>query len=79
MERSQIKERQLEGIRIAKLKGTYTGRKTGSKESLLTFLSKEKNKKAYDYLRKGYKVGEVAKIIDLHINTVSKIKKLLPQ
>jgi len=79
MERSQIKERQLEGIRIAKLKGTYTGRKTGSKESLLTFLSKEKNKKAYDYLRKGYKVGEVAKITDLHINTVSKIKKLLPQ
>ena len=79
MERSQIKERQLEGIRIAKLKGTYTGRKTGSKESLLTFLSKEKNKKAYDYLRKGYKVGEVSKITDLHINTVSKIKKLLPQ
>ncbi len=79
MERSQIKERQLEGIRIAKLKGTYTGRKTGSKESLITFLSKEKNKKAYDYLRKGYKVGEVAKITDLHINTVSKIKKLIPQ
>lgn len=79
MERSQIKERQLEGIRIAKLKGTYIGRKTGSKESLIAFLSKEKNKKAYDYLRKGYKVGEVAKITDLHINTVSKIKKLLPQ
>jgi DNA invertase Pin-like site-specific DNA recombinase len=79
MERSQIKERQLEGIRIAKLKGTYTGRKIGSKESLITFLSKEKNKKAYDYLRKGYKVGEVAKITDLHINTVSKIKKLIPQ
>lgn len=79
MERSQIKERQLEGIRIAKLKGTYTGRKTGSKESLIMFLSKEKNKKAYDYLRRGYKVGEVAKITDLHINTVSKIKKLIPQ
>lgn len=79
MERSQIKERQLEGIRIAKLKGTYTGRKSGSRESLITFLSKEKNKKAYDYLRKGYKVGEVAKITDLHINTVSKIKKLIPQ
>ena len=79
MERSQIKERQLEGIRIAKLKGSYTGRKSGSKESLITFLSKEKNKKAYDYLRKGYKVGEVAKITDLHINTVSKIKKLIPQ
>jgi hypothetical protein len=77
MERVQSKERQVEGIRIAKLKGTYTGRRTGSKESLVTFLSKDKNKKAYDYLRKGYKVGEVAKITDLHINTVSKIKKLI--
>jgi DNA invertase Pin-like site-specific DNA recombinase len=77
MERVQSKERQVEGIRIAKLKGTYTGRRTGSKESVVTFLSKDKNKKAYDYLRKGYKVGEVAKITDLHINTVSKIKKLV--
>jgi DNA invertase Pin-like site-specific DNA recombinase len=77
MERVQSKERQIEGIRIAKLKGTYTGRRIGSKESLVTFLSKDKNKKAYDYLRKGYKVGEVAKITDLHINTVSKIKKLV--
>ena len=76
MERAQIKERQFEGIKIAKLKGSYTGRKIGSSESLVDFLSKEKNKKAYDYLRKGYKVGEVAKITDLHINTVSKIKKL---
>ena len=37
MERVQSKERQIEGIRIAKLKGTYTGRRTGSKESLVTF------------------------------------------
>lgn len=79
MEKVQIKERQLEGIRIAKLKGSYTGRKSGSKESLIDFLSKEKNKKAFDYLTKGYKVGEVAKITDLHINTVSKIKKLVNQ
>lgn len=77
MERVQIKERQLEGIKIAKLKGSYTGRKKGSNESLVDFLSKDKNKKAYEYLRKGYKVGEVAKITDLHINTVSKIKKLV--
>jgi len=79
MERVQIKERQIEGIKIAKLKGSYTGRKKGSNESLLDFLSKDKNKKAYDYLKKGYKVGEVAKITDLHINTVSKIKKLVNQ
>jgi len=75
MERRQIKERQLDGIRIAKLKGFYTRRK----ESLVKFLSKEKNNKAYYYLPKGYKVGEVAKITDLHINTASKIKKILPE
>jgi DNA invertase Pin-like site-specific DNA recombinase len=77
MERCQIRERQLEGIRIAKLKGIYMGRKRGSKESLLSFLSKEKNKRATEYLRKGYKVGEVSKLADLHINTVSKIKRLV--
>ena len=76
MERVQIKERQLEGIKIAKLKGAYTGRKKGSKETTLDFLSKEKNKKAADYLKKGYKVTEVAKLTELNINTVSKIKKL---
>ena len=79
MEKVQIKERQIEGIRIAKLKGTYTGRRTGSNESVLSFLSKEKNKKAIDYLKKGYKIIEVAKLTDLHFNTVSKIKKLAIQ
>ncbi len=76
MERIQIKERQIEGIRIAKMKGSYTGRRIGSKENVLDFLSKEKNKRAVDYLKKGYKVVEVSKLTDLHINTVSKIKKL---
>ena len=76
MERVQIKERQIEGIRIAKLKGSYTGRRKGSNEDVLTFLSKEKNKKAVEYLKKGFKVVEVAKLTDLHINTISKIKKL---
>lgn len=77
MERNQIKERQREGIRIAKMKGTYTGRKKGSNEDILKFLSKEKNKKALDYLKKGYKINEVSKITGLHSNTISKIKKIV--
>lgn len=76
MERTQIRERQVEGIRIAKMKGVYLGRKTGSNETTLEFLSKEKNKKALDYLKKGYKIVEVAKLTDLHINTISKIKRV---
>lgn len=75
MERTQSKERQFEGIRIAKLKGIYKGRQEGSKEDILTFLSKEKNKKALDYLKKGYKAVEISKITGIHINTITKIKK----
>lgn len=75
MERTQSKERQIEGIKIAKLKGVYKGRQEGSKEDILTFLSKEKNKKALDYLKKGYKAIEISKILDIHINTITKVKK----
>ena len=76
MERAQIRERQIEGIKLAKLKGVYTGRATGSKEDVLRFLSKEKNKKALALLKKGYKANEAAQLSGLHINTVTKIKKL---
>jgi DNA invertase Pin-like site-specific DNA recombinase len=75
MERNQIKERQLEGIKIAKLKGVYLGRKIGSSENVLGFLSKPKNKKALNYLKKGYKNTEVSKILGLNINTITKVKK----
>ncbi len=75
MERTQIKERQQEGIRIAKMKGVYKGRKSGSKEDTLSFLSKTKNKKAIEYLKKGYKAVEISKLTGLHLNTITKIKK----
>ena len=76
MERSQIRERQLDGIRIAKLKGVYKGRMAGSKEDALAFLSKKKNKKALDLLKQGYKGVEVSKIVGININTITKVKKL---
>lgn len=67
----------MERIRIAKLKGTYTGRKKGSKEDVLSFLSKDKNKKAVEYLKKSFKGVEVSKLTGLNINTITKIKKAL--
>ena len=76
MEKVQIKERQFEGIKIAKLKGTYKGRATGSKEDTLQFLAKDKNQKALLYLKQGFKGVEVSKLTGIHINTVTKIKKL---
>ena len=76
MERSQIKERQLEGIKLAKLKGLYLGRKTGTRENTLQFLSKPKNMRALEYLKKGYKKNEIAKIVGINVNTLTKISKL---
>ncbi|SNS70563.1 Resolvase, N terminal domain, partial [Belliella buryatensis] len=78
MERKLILERQKEGIAIAKLKGNvYFGRKPNTKEDPLRFLSKPRNKKAMELLKKGYKAREVSKIIGLSPNTVTKIKKLI--
>ncbi|MBL0309229.1 MAG: recombinase family protein [Bacteroidetes bacterium] len=74
MERNQIRERQKEGIKLAKAKGTYKGRQADTKEDAVKFLSKEKNKKAVEYLKKGYKAAEAAKLAGVHYNTVHKIK-----
>ena len=75
----EIKERQLAGIRIAKMKGVYKGRKEGSKEDLLSFWNKDKNKKAVEYIKKGFKGTEVSILTKLHINTLTKIKSALNQ
>jgi DNA invertase Pin-like site-specific DNA recombinase len=77
MNRNQIRENQLQGISLAKLDKTkYQGRKKGSKEDTLRFLTKDKNKKALELLRKGYKGTEVSKIVGVHINTITKIRKM---
>ena len=76
MERNQIRERQREGIKLAKARGMYKGRKPESKEDVLTFLSKKKNKKALDYLKMGYKANEAATLAGVHPNTITKIRKL---
>lgn len=74
--RENIKIAQAQGIAAAKAQGKYHGRKPGSKESTLRFLSKPKNSKALELLNKGYKGSEVCKIVGLHANTITKIKKL---
>jgi DNA invertase Pin-like site-specific DNA recombinase len=76
MERNLIKERQAEGVAIAKANGIYKGRAKGTRESNLVFLNKPKVKKAIDYLNSGMKAVEVNKLTGLHPNTITKIKKL---
>jgi DNA invertase Pin-like site-specific DNA recombinase len=75
MEKNQIRERQLQGIEIAKAKGVYKGRKMGTKEDVLTFLSKPKNKKITELLKKGYRSTEIQKITGASPNTINKIRK----
>lgn len=77
MERNLIKERQKEGIAIAKANGIYKGRKVGTSTSTLDFLNKPKNKTAVERLKLGLKKSEVAKITGLHINTITKISKAI--
>ena len=76
MEKKISRERQLEGIAIAKLNNKYAGRAKGSNEDTLKFLSKPKNSKALEYIKKGYKNVEVAKIVGVHFNTITKIRKI---
>lgn len=77
MERSQLLERQREGINIAKLKGIYEGRKKGTKEDALKFLSKPKNKKVLECIKRGLSNTEASKIVGVHPNTVAKVKQYI--
>lgn len=77
IERTQILERQRQGIDLAKSKGVYKGRKKGTQEDTLKFLSKPKNKKVIELLRKGYKSKDISTLVGVHINTITKIKKVL--
>jgi|TARA_Y100000385_G_scaffold289978_1_gene361280 DNA invertase Pin-like site-specific DNA recombinase len=79
-EKSLIKKRQMEGIRITQKISPekYSGRKQNTKESTLSFLTK--HSKAVEYLEKGMKGVEVSKLCDISLNTITKIKKnLQPQ
>jgi DNA invertase Pin-like site-specific DNA recombinase len=76
MERKQIKERQREGIELAKIRGVYKGRTHGSKEDIRKFLSKPKVAKTIEYLKKGYKASEISRIVGIHVNTITKVRRL---
>lgn len=77
IERTQILERQRQGIDLAKSKGVYKGRQKGTQEDTLKFLSKPKNKRVIELLRKGYKSRDISTLVGVHINTITKIKKVL--
>jgi DNA invertase Pin-like site-specific DNA recombinase len=77
MERSRIRENQREGIELAKLRGIYKGRKKGSKADIQKWIQKPKIAKTIEYLKKGYKANEISKIVGIHVNTITKVKKII--
>jgi DNA invertase Pin-like site-specific DNA recombinase len=78
LEKSLIKERQMEGIRVRREKGLYSGRRIGTTETIDRFLLKKKNQQIIDYLKKGtYSYQEIGKIVGCSTTTITKVKKVL--
>ncbi|WP_417260819.1 recombinase family protein [Celeribacter sp.] len=74
MERNSILERQREGIKIAKAKGIYKGRKRGTILSDKDFLFKYKN--VVKDLKSGISIRKTALIHNISATTVQKVKHL---
>jgi DNA invertase Pin-like site-specific DNA recombinase len=76
-EKSLIRERQLEGIKVRKEKGLYGGRRIGTVDSVQSFLKKKRSQDILNYLSKGtYSYDEISKILSVSTTTVTKVKKM---
>jgi DNA invertase Pin-like site-specific DNA recombinase len=75
LERRLLLERIEEGKRVARSNGVKFGRKHGSNETIMKFMSKPKNQKIKDYLERGYKYEEIIKIVGTSNSTISKVNK----
>ena len=76
-EKSLIRERQLEGIKVRKEKGLYGGRRIGTVDSVQSFLKKKRSQDILNYLNKGtYSYEEISKILSVSTTTITKVKKM---
>ena len=73
--RETLLERQAEGICLAKAKGVYKGRVRGSVESKVEVLSKYKS--VVRLLKENMSVRKTAKLADVSLGTVQKVKNLM--
>ena len=74
-EKSTIRERQMEGIRIRKERGLYRGRRINTSDTPTQLLKKPKSKKILEYIDKGYTYEDISKIIPCSRTTIVKVKK----
>jgi DNA invertase Pin-like site-specific DNA recombinase len=75
MERTTLRERQLEGIEEAKKRGAYKGREKGTTESKEEVL--EKYKEVVRFLRLKKSLRDTASRCDVSLGTVQKVKHIL--
>ena len=75
MERTTLRERQLEGIEEAKKRGSYKGREKGTTESKEEVL--DKYKEVARFIRLGKSLRDVASRCDVSLGTVQKVKRLI--
>ena len=74
-EKSTIRERQMEGIRLRQEKGLYRGRRINTRDTPTQLLKKPKSKKILEYIDKGYTYENISKIIPCSRTTIVKVKK----
>ena len=75
MERANLRERQFEGIRLAKAKGVYKGRERGTSMNDDEFLEKYKNVVKEIKNHETLPIRKVAKITGVSVGTVQRVKK----
>ena len=75
MERQSLRERQLEGIEIAKKNGVYKGRIKGTTETSDEFLAKYKEVVKHIKLNKSLR--DISSRCGVSLATVQKVKKKL--
>lgn len=77
MERANLRERQLEGIAVAKAKGVYKGRQRGSSMDTQELLEKYKHVIKEIKNHPGLPVRKLAKITSVSVGTAQRVKKTL--
>lgn len=77
MERKRIKERQSEGIAIARVNGKFKGRKIGSVQTNERLL--ERHPLIVQFLHKGFTIREIVELTGKSSATITKVKKVLEQ
>ena len=77
MERANLRERQLEGIAIAKAKGVYKGRERGTFMKDADFLEKYRHVVKETNNHPDLSIRKLAKLTNVSVGTVQRVKKIM--